>query len=106
MRTVSFQGTQLSAGQRRRLQVERSIVANHYAPVDWDAFRDQVNSRMFVGPPAPIEIRPEFQPDRQAERFWRLAAEFKRYGYSEINQCGTPFVGDAFGCGQSIEVYV
>ncbi len=97
MRTVSHQGTQLSAGQRRRLQVERSIVANHYAPVDWDAFRDQVNSRMFVGPPAPLSTRKEFQPDRQAERYWRLVSDFKRYAYSELSESGTPFFGDVFG---------
>lgn len=104
MRTVSFQGTQLSAGQRRRLQVERSIVANAYAPVDWDGLRQSVNARVFVGPPAPIAIRPEFQPDRQAERFWRMAADFKRYGHTDLSETGTPYVGDAFGYGQTIEV--
>lgn len=97
MRTVSFQGTQLSAGQRRRLQVERSIVANAYAPVDWDALRQSVNARVFVGPPAPIAVRKEFQPDRQAERYWRMVADFKRYAYTELSEIGTPFVGDAFG---------
>lgn len=102
MRTFSHQGTQLSAGQRRRLQVERSIVANHYGAVDWDALRSSVNARVFVGPPAPLAIRPEFQPDRQAERYWRLVADFKRYAYTDFSETGTPFVGDAFGYSQEV----
>lgn len=102
MRTVSHQGTQLSAGQRRRLQVERSMVANHYAAVDWSGFRADLSARMFVGPPAPIATRKELQPDRQAERYWRLVADFKRYACTELSELGTPFVGDAFGYSQEV----
>lgn len=97
MRTVSYQGTQLSAGQRHRLQVERSMVASHYMPVDWEGLRANLNARVFVGPPAPVAVCKEFQPDRQAERYWRLVADFKRYAYTELSEIGTPFVGDAFG---------
>ncbi|MNG40980.1 hypothetical protein D3C84_1298600 [compost metagenome] len=52
---------------------------------------------MFVGPPAPIATRKEFQPDRQAERYWRLVADFKRYAYPEFSETGTPYLGDVFG---------
>lgn len=100
MKRVSFQGVQISAAQRRRLDQERAISGN-YAQVNWDDIRAQVNGRVFVGPELPLSMRAEFQPDKESERFWRMAADFKRYGYTETQHDGTPYVGDAFGYSQT-----
>ena len=83
--------------------------SNGYAVVDFNELREVIDSRQFVGPPTPLSLRRELQPEirteRQAARHWQLVAEFNRYGYCEFKNYGTPFVGDAFGFGQSIEVY-
>jgi hypothetical protein len=88
MRTVSFQGTALSSNQRARVAAQKP-----YATVDWDSLRETLKSREFVGPKAPVVIPDEVKDDW----YWKLAANFKRYGYIEIQQSGTPFVGSAFG---------
>ena len=88
---------------------QRAGMARPYAPVDFNELREVIDSRQFVGPPTPLSLRRELQPEirteRQAARHWQLVAEFNRYGYCEFKNYGTPFVGDAFGFGQSIEVY-
>ena len=88
MRTVSFQGTAVTPAQRARRAAQKP-----YASVDWNALRETLKSREFVGPKSPAVI-PE---DVKDERYWKLVANFKRYGYIEIQQSGTPFVGSAFG---------
>lgn len=92
----------------REQQRESFARPNTYAPVDFQSLRDDLAARMFVGPQQPIEQRAQFQPDvvsdRATARHWQLVADFKRYGYCELNQTGTPYVGDAFGYGQSTEV--
>lgn len=84
--------------------------ANNYGTVDFQTLRSTLKGREFVGPPMPITLRADFQPDQKAERsnrlYWQMVADFNRYGYCEFKQHGTPFVGDAFGYGQSTEVYL
>lgn len=92
MKRVSFQGTAMTATQRAR----RAAQAPH-PTTDWDGLRAQLNARQMVGPPCPLHLREFAQPDREAERFWRMAENMKRYGYTEISETGTPFVGCAFG---------
>lgn len=91
---------------------QRSVTArsSSYGGVDFNSLRQTLNAREFVGPPLPLHMRADFKPDVVAERarvrHWQLVADFDRYGYCEFKQRGTPFVGDAFGFGQSIEVHV
>lgn len=88
---------------------QRAGMARTYAPVDFNELREVIDSRQFVGPPTPLSLRRELQPEirteRERSRHWQLVADFDRYGYCEFKNHGTPFVGDAFGFGQSIEVY-
>lgn len=75
----------------------------NYGAVDFDGLRDTLNARQFVGPPTPLHLRRELQPDvlteRERNRYWQLVAEFNRYGQALLKQRGTPFAGDAFGYG-------
>jgi len=107
MNRVKLQGRAPTLRDQQRSATSRS---SSYDAVDWQTIRSDLNSRVFVGPPIPLWLRPEFQPDVKAQRdhtrHWQLVAEFNRYGYCEFKQRGTPFVGDAFGYGQSNEVYV
>lgn len=88
MRTVSFQGTAVTPAQRARRAAQKP-----YPTVDWDGLRATLKSREFVGPKAPVVIPDEVKDDW----YWNLVSNFKRYGYIEIHQTGTPFVGSAFG---------
>lgn len=106
MITRKLQGRVPTLRDKQRALTSRS---SSYGAVDFDALREVIDSRQFIGPETPLSLRPEFQPDVKAEResvrHWQLVAEFKRYGIPEFKQHGTPFVGDAFGHGHSIEVY-
>lgn len=105
MNKVKLQGRAPTLRDQQRAATSRTA---SYAPVDFSALRQTLDARQFVGPPTPLWLRPEFQPDVSAERatnrHWQLVAEFNRYGSSQLKQHGTPFVGDAFGYGQSTEV--
>ncbi|MNF98040.1 hypothetical protein D3C84_808880 [compost metagenome] len=107
MNRVKLQGRAPTLRDQQRSATARN---SSYGGVDFAALRDDLNARQFVGPPTPFWLRPEFQPDVKAQRdhtrHCQLVAEFNRYGYCEFKQRGTPFVGDAFGFGQSTEVYV
>lgn len=108
MITRKLQGRAPTLRDQQRAGMARS--SNGYSAVDFNELRDVINSRQFVGPPTPLWLRPEFQPDVKADRdrtrYWKLVADFDRYGYCEFKQHGTPFVGDAFGYGQPTEVYL
>lgn len=105
MNTRKLQGRAPTLRDQQRTSFARP---SNYGTVDFESLRDELKSRMFVGPQQPIQQRAEFQPDvvsdRANARHWQLVAEFQRYGYCELNQHGTPFVGDAFGYGQITEV--
>lgn len=107
MNKVKLQGRALTLRDHQRASTSRTA---SYAPVDFSALRQTLDARQFVGPPTPLWLRLEFQPDvsadRATRRHWQLVADFNRYGYCEFKQHGTPFVGDAFGYGQSTEVYL
>lgn len=107
MRAVKLQGRAPTLRDQQRAATSRS---SNYGTVDFDTLRESFSAREFVGPPLPLRMRADFQPevveDRARIRHWKLVAEFDRYGYCEFKQHGTPFVGDAFGFGQStIEVH-
>lgn len=88
MRTVSFQGTALTPNQRARLAAQKP-----YATVDWDALRETIKSREFVGPKAPVVIPDEVKEDW----YWKLVNNFSRYGYCEYSAKGTPCVAEMLG---------
>jgi len=75
-RTVSFQGTQLSAGQRRQIafqqQAKASFLGAHLQQMLDDSF-------------AELERRKE--QGAKPERVW----------FVERNEKGTPWLGDVFG---------
>ena len=101
MNRVKLQGRALTLRDQQRAAVSRS---SNYGTVDFDSLRQTLDSRLFVGPPKPFWLRPEFQPDERTEGYWAFCSNFDRYGKSQVKQRGTPFVGDAFGYGQSTEV--
>lgn len=107
MNRVKLQGRAPTLRDQQRAVTSRTA---NYAPVDFGALRQTLDARQFVGPPTPLWLRPEFQPDAKTERdrsrHWQLVADFNRYSNCEVNQHGTPFVGDAFGYGQSTEVHL
>lgn len=80
-RTVSFQGTALSAAQRRSLQLRQQVQASMKAAPSILQELDEIDRTI----------------DWEARRYWNLVADFKRYGQLEYRQNGTPWVGDAFG---------
>jgi hypothetical protein len=104
MITRKLHGRVPTIRDRQRAGMARSF--NRYSPVDFDEMREIVNSREQVGPAVPLAALSILQPDKLAERervrHWQLVAEFNRYGFCESKNYGTPFVGDAFGFGQSI----
>ncbi len=106
MNRVKLQGRAPTLRDQQRAVTSRS---SNYGTVDFEALRQSFSAREFVGPPLPLHMRSDFQPDvvedRTRVRHWKLVAEFDRYGYCEFKQHGTPFVGDAFGFGQSTEVH-
>jgi len=79
--TVSFQGTALSASQRRSLQLRQQVQASMKAAPSILQELDEIDRTI----------------DWEARRYWNLVADFKRYGQLEYRQNGTPWVGDAFG---------
>ena len=83
--------------QRARMIAHRTVSVTS----DFELFRENFNSRLFVGPPTPLHLMRQMQPtvieDRVERRYWQMAADFARFGYCEFNQRGTPFAGDAFG---------
>ena len=105
MRKVSLQGRAPTLRDQQRAFTSRS---SNYGSVDFEALRKSFSAREFVGPPLPLHMRSDFQPDvveeRARNRHWQQAYDISRYGKSQVNQHGTPFVGDAFGYGQSTEV--
>ncbi|NMY53442.1 hypothetical protein [Pseudomonas sp. WS 5011] len=107
MNRVKLQGRAPTLRDQQRAATSRST---NYGAVDFNQLRETLDARQFVGPPMPLWLRPDFQPDvsfdRATRRHWQLVADFNRYGYCEFKQHGTPFVGDAFGFGQSTEVHL
>jgi hypothetical protein len=107
MNKIKLQGRAPTLRDQQRAATSRPA---SYAGADFATLRQTLNAREFVGPPLPVHMRPEFKPDAVADRarfrHWQLVAEFNRYGYCEFKQRGTPFVGDAFGYGQSTEVHL
>lgn len=91
LRKVSQQGMKLSAGQRRRLELERSMRPGAYASADWDALRERFP--VFVGPPAP-RAKLSLQQDDSA--YWAMVDSFEKYGrlVSEESFTGAPYCGD------------
>ncbi|MCY1392150.1 hypothetical protein D3C76_250600 [compost metagenome] len=85
MRTVSFQGADLSQSQRAMLRFQDSVRASQ-----------TLNSSLF-DVPATVPVVRESREDREARRYWEIVAEFKRFSRTEFHATGTPFVGDAFG---------
>lgn len=83
--------------QRARMTAHAKVAVSP----DFELFRENFNSRLFVGPPTPVHLMRQMQPavveDRAERRHWQLVAEFNRYAYCEFKQRGTPFAGDAFG---------
>ncbi|MGH8601242.1 MAG: hypothetical protein ACREXR_00195 [Gammaproteobacteria bacterium] len=79
-RTVSFQGTQLSAGQRRQLAFQQRVRAT----TPTRSLLDEIDA---------IDRR----TDWEAVRFWNLVSDFKRYGCPEIQQFGTACVAEWMG---------
>jgi len=96
MRTVSHQGAQLSASDRRSLAM-RAAIRPAPSIVDYDQLRADLNARQFTGPATPIALRREFSDEAESARYWRLVEEFKRWGYCEHQSKGTPWMGDVFG---------
>lgn len=107
MNRVKLQGRAPTLRDQQRSAISRT---SNYGSVDFNSLRQTFDSRIFVGPPCPLHMRADFKPDVVAERararHWQLVAEFNRYGYCEFKQRGTPFVGDAFGYGQTTEVHI
>jgi hypothetical protein len=106
MITLKLQGRAPTIRDQQRAGMARSF--NRYASLDFEEARSIVDSRQQVGPATPLAALSILQPDKLAERerlrHWQLVAEFNRYGFCESKNYGTPFVGDAFGYGQTIEV--
>jgi len=79
MRTVSFQGAQLTAADRTRIaqrdQIARSLLLNQVLAHHVGQTLDALNKRKEQG------VKPE--------KIWFLVCD----------ESGTPFVGDAFGFG-------
>lgn len=105
MNRVQLQGRAPTLRDQQRAGMPKN---SYGLSVDFAALRELVNSRQFVGPPVPLSLRPDMQPDvkheRECSRYWQLVADINRYGRCEFKKHGTPFVGDVFGFGQSIEV--
>jgi len=107
MRTVKLQGRAATLRDHHRAIAARP---SSYGNVDFEALRSTFAAREFVGPMLPAHMHRQMQPDAVADRdsrlYWKLAADFKRFGRVDFSSTGTPWVGDAFGFGQSInEVY-
>jgi hypothetical protein len=64
---------------------------------DADQLRADLNARQFVGPATPVRLRREFSDEAESARYWRLVDDLKRWGWCELNESGTPWLGDAFG---------
>lgn len=101
MNRVKLKGRAPTLRDQQRAVSSRT---SNYQSVDWDSLRSEIDSRVFVGPPKPLWLRPEFQPHERTEGYWNFVSSFERYGSKQLQQRGTPFVGDAFGYGQSTEV--
>jgi len=105
MNRVKLQGRAPTLRDQQRAGMPKN---SYGSSVDFAELRELVNSRQFVGPPVPLWLRSDMQSDVKAERersrYWQLVADLKRFGRCEFSNHGTPFLGDAFGYGQSIEV--
>jgi len=77
MRTVSFQGSQLTAGDRRRL-----------------AERQQVAASTFLNPVLQNQLQVAI--DRLEERK-EQGVKPEKFWFVERNESGTPFLGQPFG---------
>ena len=93
MKTVSHQGLQLSASQRRRLALQHLVRPAAYNI----AYPDELNARfpLVFGPPKPPAPLPV--PERY-NAYWLLVDSFKKYGrlIPEDSFTGTPWLGAAF----------
>ena len=87
MNRILLQGRAPTLRDQHRVNFARP---GRYSVVDFDSLRVDINSRVFVGPPTPLEFRPQFSPDAESKRYWRLVDDFQRYGYCEVELHGTP----------------
>lgn len=77
MRTVSFQGSQLTSGDRRRLAERQQVAASTFLnPVLQNQLQDAIDR---------LEERKE--QGVKPEKIW----------FVELNESGTPFLGQPFG---------
>lgn len=76
MRTVSFQGTQLSANQRRQLAFQQQAKASFLNPELQQMLADSL---------------------AEQERRKALGIKPERIWFVERNEKGTPWLGDVFG---------
>lgn len=67
-----------------------------YAVPDFSALREKLESRMFVGPPKPVDSY-KLPPSQESRNYWRMADEFSRYGYLEVRETGTPCIAEFMG---------
>ncbi|MGX5219387.1 hypothetical protein ACVTMO_12205 [Pseudomonas segetis] len=76
MRTVSFQGTQLSASERRSLELRRQVQAS------------------FLNPALQVQVDQTFEYlDKRKEQ----GAKPEKIWVLDYSTKGTPFLGDVFG---------
>lgn len=96
MRTVSHQGSQLSASERRTMAMRASVRAA-LSSVDPEQPRTDL-TQQFVGPATPRHVLISRVPeDWETTRYWKLVADFKRYGQCEYQAKGTPWLGEVLG---------
>lgn len=90
-RRASFQGTSLSAKQRRQLVLDKLVKPAVEQPVDWALLRLDVELRRLL----PSEVPPP-PADWEKDRYASLEAEFSKYGRTETTSKSAPYVGDMF----------
>ena len=78
MRSVTFQGTALSASQKNA-----------------QAMRNRLTVQQARSPL--LDVPTITASDWELRQFWNMVSDFKRYGYCEFQQASAPFVGEAFG---------
>lgn len=94
MNRVKLKGRVATPRDQLRAATTRNIAP---ASLDAAAFGGE-----FVGPPTPRHILLSRLPSGwETTRHWRVAADLKRFGQVEQSQTSAPYVGDAFGYGQT-----
>lgn len=94
MNRLKLQGRVATPRDQLRAATTRKIAP---AALDPAAFGGE-----FVGPPTPRHILLSRLPSCwEITRHWRVAADLKRFGQVEQSQTSAPYLGDAFGYGQT-----